>query len=54
MCTYIYMLAPPPRSTFSSKNHWKLQGIMKPLLFTTLLAMVFDAVFSAAAMCKAA
>ena len=39
------MLAPPPKIYLSVKNHCKLRGTMKHLLFTTLLAMVFDTVF---------
>ena len=42
---YIYIYARPPISTFLATNHCKLQGIMKHLLFTTLLAMVFNAAF---------
>ena len=39
------MLAPPPRSTFVSNNHCKLQGFMKHTLFTTVLAMAFNSAF---------
>ena len=39
------MCSPPPRSTFSAKNHCTLQRIMKHPLFTTLLAMVFNIAF---------